>query len=306
MSKISKSKSLHSVINSVVRFMAHKQSRARGVVLPMLYSLAYCPSIDDFVKFTTYYLEMVDNYSDDIPVPDASISSSFKSVADSATAPILHASLYPQTNKFVGAHIRLSEYFSNYPERAKMCLDRGFLNEHNWVDTCGMISDYRDDFKEFFYHSQPARPRQEDLAHSPTRIVILTGKWDTQTPHDLAQREFDSLVAPNKFIFTADHAAHGVIDTSDLPGFSLNLALDFVMTGSSAAFAEISQIFAQHNEDADGIWRALQKEDSSIKQLWNLQAKAKNYSWNSFCMVLLGTMLPPILSFLLFRKIKLK
>jgi hypothetical protein len=284
---------LHATINSAVRFMAHKQSKSRGVILPMLYSLAYCPSIDDFVKFSTHYMELVANYSDDIP-------------ATSCPVPTLHASLYPQTNRFVGAHIRLSEYFANTPERASICLDRGYLNESNWSDACGMISDYKEDFRSFFYQPEPACPRREDLAQSPTRVVILTGKWDTQTPHDLAQREFDSLLAPNKFIFSADHAGHGVIDTSEVPGFFLHLALEFVVTGSAGSLAQITQVFARHNEDADSVWRMLQREDSTFKHLWSLHVKAKNYSWTSFAVVLLGSFVPPVLTLLFFRKIKLK
>ena len=313
---------LHATINSVVRFLVHKQSKIRGVILPMLFSLAYCPSIEDFVKFTNHYMELVENYSDDIPA-EASIADSQNTevqessqkpfpemqnnlMKQSSQTPTLHASLYPQANRFVGAHIRLSEYFANSPEKAKACLARGFLNESNWADGCGMISDYKDGFRSFFYQPEPARPRREELAQSQTRIVILTGKWDTQTPHDLAQREFDSLLTPNKFIFSADHAGHGVIDTSDLPGFSLRLALEFVMTGNPVALKQISGIFERHNEDADSVWKNLQREDSSFKHLWSLHVKSKNYSWTSFAVVLLGTFSPPLLTFLIFRKIKLK
>lgn len=283
---------LHATISAAVRFLVHRHPKSRGVVLPMLYSLAYCPSIDDFVKFATHYTELTKRYTDDVPA--------------ATVTPTMHASLYPQTNRFVGPHIRLSEYFGNTPELARYCVQMGSLNESNWADGCGMLSDYSPDFEPFLYEPEPARPKWEDLVNSATRIVIFTGKWDTQTPHDFAQREFDSLPVANKFIFTADHAGHGIIDTADCPGLSLNLALNFLMTGNPAAQAQITDILSRHNADADSVWRALQKEDSSFKHLWSFQEKAKKYSWMSFLVTLFGCCAPPLLTFIIFRNIRIK
>lgn len=279
----------YTLVSGVVRYFAHKKSRQRGVILPFLYNLAHCPSIDDFVKFSNYFDAL---YYGTAPPKGANASSS--------ETPVMHASISPTTNGFVGAHIRLSEYFGDSFSRSEMCVNRGFVNDENWADSCGMMTDYKPQYRPFLYRPEWPQPKHEDLADSPTRILIFSGKWDTQTPFDFAKAEFDSLPVKNKYLFTAQHASHDIIDSHQVEYLSLKSVLNFMFTGNAGPKMYIDSLLERHANDVDRVWQASQQEETSTKTLWNFTPRPRHYSYNSFWIVFAGSFVPPLLTFLSF------
>jgi len=150
------------------------------------------------------------------------------------------------------------------------------------------------------YVPEVPRVSKRALEESETRIVIVTGKLDTQTPHDSAQREFDRLPMREKYLFAADHGGHGIIDEWEVPGLSLNLMLSFTMTGSEVDRQRIEIAIEEHNGQADKIWRnwdrnILKRSDD----IWDLSCKSRRYSWWIFASVVGGSLLIPLVTLLL-------
>lgn len=279
---------LYSTLNSHVRYALYSKKALKAALLPFLYDLAYCPSVN---KFTTMYREIFSKIHD------------AEATEDEISDDLLHqnnnlhcTSKSSKTDYFFGGHIRFSEFSYDSIEKVRLCRERKFLNVSNWADVCGMISDYKVDFEPFLYAAEEPEPSREDLRTSQTRVLIFTGKWDTQTPHDLAQEEFDRLNVPHKYIFTADHGGHGVIEGTDVPNLGLDLVISFLMTGNEKDLRKIRAGIEDHNNQPDRIFKTWNQEAFKEQNIWDFKAEEREYSWMSFGMVLLGTFIPPILT----------
>ena len=170
-----------------------------------------------------------------------------------------------------------------------------------------MISDYRKDYEPYLYVPEVPEISWKQMENSPTRLIIVTGKLDTQTPHDLAQQEFDRLPMREKFIFTADHAGHGIINSWEVPGFTLELLLSFMTTGSQDDLENITNRIDEHNNQPDRIWKAFNGNlfkggDGYNFDFWNFKKEDRRYSWWGFGTLLIGSLLPPIITFIIIYK----
>jgi hypothetical protein len=186
------------------------QNTLRTLILPFLYHLNYCPNPKLFVKFLNFFLEIKSN--------------------NSQTENQFHFSgskFHALQNKL----IRFSEYSSSFGNRLEFCLKEGKLVETNFIDPCEMIFDYNAKYSNFLY--KPVRIDPNDVKSDKTRIVIVSGKWDSQTPYEAAREEFEKINSTNKFLFVADHLAHGVIDADQSKFLSLDLFLNFMFSGEN-------------------------------------------------------------------------
>ena len=291
--------SLNSLLNSYVRVSLYKTTSLRPVLLPFLHDIAHCPSIEKFNKLLRGFHE-TSTKIDPIEQEDL-LESSVKG---------MHCTASGKTNHFFGGHIRFSEFKYEGEEKFRKCQEIGYLNSANWADVCGMISDYKEDYEPFLYVPEVPETSWRQLENSPTRLVIITGKLDTQTPHDLAQNEFDRLPMREKYIFTADHAGHGIINSWEVPGFTLDLIISFLTTGSRDDLKSIQKSLEGHNEKPDRIWKAdgdaKDKLFESKFDIWNFEQVTRSYWWWGFVTFLLGSLLPPWITFLILCKPTIK
>ena len=137
------------------------------------------------------------------------------------------------------------------------------------------------------------------LERSPTRLVIVTGKLDTQTLHDSAQEEFDRLPLNEKYMFSADHAGHGVIDSWEVPGLKLETVLSFTMTGSESDKAKIITSINDHNSNPERIWnnwdrQIFDENDFCVGEIdWRLRLRWR-WRWSKVLVVIGGAFLVPL------------
>ena len=294
----SRKENVNSLINSYTRFAFYSKTKLRPAFLPLIYGVAFCPNVEKFnlllSEFHGAYQKHIEEAS--ITVNDDDRSSMLLSPRCSE----MHCSIGSRTNHFFGNHIRFSEFSHESERQFRKCIEVGYLRSVNWADVCGMVSGWKEEYRPYLYVPEVPKVSKKTLERSETRIVIVTGKLDTQTPHDLAQREFDRLPLREKYIFTADHGGHGIIDEWEVPGLSLYLMLSFTMSGSEETKERIQASFAEHNTQADRIWR---NWDRNIFQksndIWDLSRKPRQYSWRIFAGVLSGSLLIPLLTLML-------
>jgi hypothetical protein len=283
---------VNSFLNSYIRVALYKKTMLRPAIIPLLYSIAYCPSVGRFNRLLSDF-HAANLGSDE--------SSDVKSSSVSTTG--LHCSLTPNTNDFFGSHIRYSEYSHDDSEgRFEVCQKQKFLSSSNWADVCGMVSDYNDAFTPYLYEPLVPLVTVREAMLSPTRLVVVTGKLDTQTPHDLAAREFSVIPLREKYLFTADHAGHGVIDSWEVPGLSLDVMLSFTMYGRDEDLRRLRAAIASHNLQAELIWRTWNRDVFGGRDIWNLRVEADGdlrYWWWGFWTFLSICLLGPMITFIL-------
>lgn len=289
---------LNSLLNSYVRIALYKNTGLRPVLLPLLHDIAYCPSIKKFNQLLTGFHEIFTKV-DPIEAENL-LESSING---------MHCTDRPQINYFFSGHIRFSEFKYEAGEKFRKCQETGYLNSSNWSDVCGMISDYKEDYEPFLYVPEVPELSWKQIENSPTRLIIVTGKLDTQTPHDLAQSEFDRLPMREKFIFTADHAGHGIINSWEVPGFTLEVILSFLTTGSKEDLESIKKSIDEHNNKPDRIWKAFSSnvfksdgKDGINFDFWNFEKVNRRYDWWGFVTLLIGSLLSPIITFIIIYK----
>ena len=289
--------SVNSLISSFTRFAFYSKTKLRAAFLPLLYGIAYCPDVE---KFNTLLSEFQGAYQKHIEESSNTIYDSKTSMLLSPSSTEMHCSTGSQTNHFFGNHIRFSEFSQSPGNSFKKCHEVGYLDVANWADVCGMVSGWKEEYRPYLYQTSNPVVSRKYLENSPTRIVIVTGKLDTQTPYDLAQWEFDRLPMREKYIFAADHAGHGLIDEWEVPGLNLNLMLSFTMTGTESYRKRIEAVIEEHNGNADRIWNnwdngSFQKSGN----VWDLSVKVRQYSWWIFGRALGGCLLIPLVTLLL-------
>ena len=176
--------SLNSLLNSYIRVSFYRKTGMRSAYIPILFGAAYCPDIEGFNGLLSDFHE-------------AFLKSNEKNIELMLLEPLnlgqMHGTEGGITNNFFGGHIRYSEFSHVSKEKFKTCQEKGYLNSANWADVCGMVSDYNEDYSDYLYEPEPPKVTYENLQKSPTRLVFVTGKLDTQTPHDLAEEEFNKL-----------------------------------------------------------------------------------------------------------------
>ena len=295
-----RSESLNSLLNSYTRFAFYTKTKLRAAFLPLIYDIAFCPNL---AKFNVVLSEFHGAYQKHI---DESSSSTETCRSDMLLGPPpsaseMHCSTGSRTNHFFGNHIRFSEFMYESDRKFKKCIKTGYLRSANWADVCGMVSGWKEDYRPYLYVPEVPKVSRRSLESSQTRVVIVTGKLDTQTPHDLAQREFDRLPLGEKYMFTADHGGHGIIDEWEVPGLSLHLMLSFTMSGSEDQKQRIESLLADHNSQADRIWQNWDRNvfHKSTNEMWNFTVKPRQYSWWMFASVLGGSFLVPLVTLLL-------
>lgn len=281
---------LNSVINSYTRFAFYSKTGMRPAFFPLLYGIAFCPNIE---KFNSLLSEFYAAHRKQMEDTVSASSNLLLSPADSS----MHSSTGSKTNQFFGNHIRFSEFSFESEKKFKKCTEIGYLRSANWADVCGMVSGWKEEYRPYLYVPEIPKMSKKALEASETRIVIVSGKLDTQTPHDLAQREFDRLPMREKYIFTADHAGHAVIDEWETPGLSLKLMLSFTMTGSESDKQMIESIIERNNGQADRIWRNWDRKMlTKSGDIWDLSYKQREYSWSIFLTVLSGCLVVPLVT----------
>lgn len=284
---------LNSIINSYTRFAFYTKTGMRPAFLPLLYGIAFCPNIEKFNLLLSEFHEA------HLKKNTEESSGATSGLLLSPTTSNMHSSTGSKTNQFFGNHIRFSEFSHESEKKFKKCTEIGYLRAANWADVCGMVSGWKEEYRPYLYVPEIPKVSRKTLEDSETRIVIVSGKLDTQTPHDLAQREFDQLPMREKYIFTADHAGHSIIDEWETPGLSLNLMLSFTMTGSETDKQTIESIIEKHNGQADRIWRNWDiKSLSKSGDVWDLSCKPRQYSWRFFLGVLSGCLFIPLVTLL--------
>lgn len=285
-------KNLSSLLNTYIRVAFYKKTGLRSAFLPILYGATYCPNLEVFNgmlrEFHSMYVTLAEEYGSESNLPQILMQT--------------HCSTTPNTNHFFGDHIRYSEYSYEANEKFKKCREVGHLNAANWSDVCGIVSDFNEDYSPYLYEPVVADPTFGELSSSPTRIVIVTGKMDTQTPHDSSEREYERLPVRNKHIFSADHGGHGIIDTWEVPGLGLDLMLDFTMTGSKKSEATMREALRLHNSDAERIWNYYDKDVFGDRDIWNLEAGEMEYNWDMFLAIVGCCLIPISLTYLIKRR----
>lgn len=296
---------IQNLLNYYIRVSFYKKTGMRPAVMPIMYGAAYCPSVREFNKFLSAFHEAYMSVSDD---------PKYDSMNEMLLAPKLdglHSSKTPNTNHFFGNHIRYSEYRHDSNGQFDICVTRGYLNSENWTDVCGMVLDYKKDYAPYLYEPVEAKISAEAYMKSPTRIVIISGKLDTQTPHDVAEEEFERIPMREKYLFAADHAGHGFIDSWEVPGFTLDRVLRFLMTGSKVARQELEDAIDNHNAQPDRIWNEYDKKIFDGIDIWEIEPKdsdaekgdrgtgfVANYAMKKFLLVVLTCYLPVVFTFI--------
>jgi hypothetical protein len=282
--------SLNSLLNSYIRVSFYRKTGMRSAFIPILFGAAYCPNIEG-------YNELLSNFH------EAYLKSNEKNIEpmllDPMTLGEMHGTEDGITNNFFGGHIRYSEFSHDSKEKFKTCQEKGYLNPANWADVCGMVSDYNADYSEYLY--EPERPNisYESLQNSPTRLVFVTGKLDTQTPHDLAEKEFNKVGRIDRYMFTADHAGHGVIDSLEVPELKMELLLSFTMTGSEKDKFIIDEALRKHNNQPEKIWKQYDRQIFGDGNIWDFEGKEINYCWWKFLAILSVGFLPVCITYLI-------
>lgn len=282
---------LNSMINSYTRFAFYTRTGMRPAFLPLLFGIAFCPNIEKFnlllSDFHAAHQRHIEEYS----------SSAASDLLLSPTASNMHSSIGSKSNHFLGNHIRFSEFSHESEDKFSKCAEIGYLRSANWADVCGMVSGWKEEYRPYLYKPEIPKVSRKALEDSETRIVIVSGKLDTQTPHDLAQREFDRLPVREKYIFTADHAGHAIIDEWETPGLSLNLMLSFTIAGSEEDRQLIESIIERHNGQADRVWKNWDRNMLTRSgDVWDLSCKTRRYSWWMFVSVLSGCLVVPLVT----------
>lgn len=279
--------SLHGTIDIIVRSLAVRKFHERALMLPFLYSVAYCPSVDRHNALLGQVCDAVLERATD------------KHSTGKLTR--MHEARDAPSNTFFQRHIRFSEMTVGAGEMLARCQRDGYLDRTSWVDPCGMIYDYRASFEPYLYRPVRKKPTPQTLRTSTTRVIVVSGRWDTQTPYDAAREEFDQLEVPEKYMFVANHMAHGVIGAS---GFDLSLGkmLSFLMHGNKGELQKLRRLFARQNADVDHLWKRAFEKRREMEQgreedgAWSFTIQKRHYSWEAFGMVLLGTFAPPIIT----------
>lgn len=281
---------LNSLLNSYIRVSFYRKTGIRTAFIPILFGAAYCPNIEGYNGLLSDFHE-------------AYLKSNEKNIETMLLEPLnfveMHGTEGGITNNFFGGHIRYSEFSNDSKEKFKTCQEKGYLNSANWADVCGMVSDYNGDYYDYLYEPESPKVSNEILQKSPTRLVIVTGKLDTQTPHDLAEKEFDKLGVVEKYMFTADHAGHGVIDSWEVPDMKMDLLLSFTMTGSENDKIMIEEAIRKHNNQPERIWKHLDSQIFGERNIWDFEEKKKSYCWWKFFTIISIGLLPVLVTFLI-------
>lgn len=284
---------LNGLFNLYIRVSFYKKTGLRSAFLPLLYNVVYCPDLKEFTGLMGQFHSAYQAYYEE-------------SMNDSSSPCLLeplrgsHCSSPSNTNHFFGGHIRFSEYsYEDGAKKMKRCLKTGYLNAANWADMCGMVSDYREEYGPFLYEPEVPIVPMRMFEQSPTRLVIVTGKLDTQTLHDSAEREFNRLPLREKYMFSADHAGHGIIDSWEVPGFKLDLLLSFLMTGSTSNLNTIRSVLKSHNENPDRIWRHWDRQVFGDRNIWKFDSKTQKYDWKKVLVFVGLVLLVPFVTLLI-------
>ena len=287
---VSSGQSLNSLLNSYIRVSFYRKTGLRPAFIPILFGAAYCPDVEGYNgllnEFHEAYMKSGEKNTETILLEPVYLTN-------------MHGTQGGVTNNFFGGHIRYSEFSYDSKEKFKMCQERGYLDPANWADICGMISDYNGEYAEYLYEPELPKVTYKDLKNSPTRLVFVTGKLDTQTPHDLAEKEFKKLPVNEKYLFTADNAGHGVIDSWEVPGMRMDLMLSFTMTGSVSDRIKIEEALNRHNNQPERIWKHLDRQVFGERNIWNFTENTSEYCWWRFLSVLSVGFLPVLITLIL-------
>lgn len=274
---------LNGLLNSYIRVAFYKKTGLRPAFISILHGVAHCPDLDEFTKLMRRFHNSYQSYCDDSKTE--------------TEGRVCHCSSPSNTNHFFGGHIRFSEYSYESEEKMETCMSRGYLNSANWADVCWMVSDFKEEYVPYLYEPEIPVYSLSKLERSPTRLVITTGKLDTQTPHDAAEQEFNRLPLNEKYLFAADHGGHGTIDSWEVPGMKLELMLSFLMTGSPTDLATIREAIKQHNDQPERIWRKWDRQVFGMGEV--LKDKSRNYDWKKFVKVTGVAVLIPLFTLLI-------
>ncbi len=283
------SQQLSILLNSYVRVAFYKRTGLRTAFIPLLFGVAHCPNFDVFKVLIRQFHGAYESYCNESKTEIYSEC---------------HCSSPSNTNHFFGGHIRFSEYAYEADDKMEQCTTRGYLNAADWADVCGMVSDFKEEYRPFLYEPEVPIVPLKKLERSSTRLVITTGKLDTQTPHDAAEREFDKLPLNEKYLFAADHAGHGTIDSWEVPGLKLELMLSFLMSGSESDLSTIRAAIKSHNDQPDRIWRNWDRQVFGDRDIWRRMESTGEkedtmYDWRKFMVVTGVALLVPLVTLLI-------
>lgn len=268
-----------------IRRIVTDRPRFRGMVLPFLYHVAECPVPERFPRVLELWSGVRSGQLDEGLLVEG------------------HGSAAAEVNRDYGRYLRFSEASVHPDYMLSVCKARGALLASSFTDACYVFSDYVPGYEDFLYVPQFPQPRAEALAQSATRLIVVSGKWDTQTPHELAEAEFMRLPLRDKHLFTAEHGAHGILGNSHAVGaLTRTDMLAFLFEGGAVREQRLRRLFAQANGAADQVWQeTMFLEPFRAAGLWDFDAHGAApvaYEWSWFGVTAVVTFGPPVLTLL--------
>jgi len=268
-----------------IRKIITEMPRFRGIILPFLYHVAECPVPEKFTAILDLW---------------AKIRSSHNSEEITVGA---HGSAPSEFNRDYGRYLRFSEMSTQPEYLQETCKRKGSIFADSFTDSCYVFADYIPGYEEYLYKPQIPPTSDKTIASSTTILIILSGKWDTQTPHELAEAEYHRLPLFNKYIFVADHGTHGLIDNVDsFQSLSRTQVLEFLFERDQAQMLALADVFVHANLNAEQVWLdTYYMEPFRSTGLWCFNAGGESgdqYEWPWFYMVVVATFALPILTLL--------